>query len=432
MPTPTRTHLPVKQFISDSGILPGDSTGDANNNEHDQADIALLRLPAPNLKGTWKKAYDLLTQIVAQVGWDELLRTRSEVFVMEEEYRMQKQLQERGAPPEYDESAEHETDQNGADDNASTHALRSSVPGSHRPDSPGAPSQSIQRTQANGSISPADDRQLQRWPEPPASPIPEIRISEHTEEDEQAASKEDGELHTHAAENDTQKSSMNGPAPGVDKPATTHLSEAHDAQEDSIAKEAGGATSGFDESGRNSESSKDAEKSSSSRPSLVDKRLCERWLDNLFMVLYEVRLFVAIVITGSLLIKVLPWQDLRVYTIWRSEIAHFKSQHLPYRKTPTEWEILGDLAQRLHHREEAKDAYQRCIEQTAASGTSRFPAKVWQKLLEYYVDEGDVQKSLNAIIRLATYQHRWYQEMAYPTAGKRCFTTLCALLCSLC
>lgn len=39
-------------------------------------------------------------------------------------------------------------------------------------------------------------------------------------------------------------------------------------------------------------------------------------------------------------------------------MAHFKAQHMPYRKTGTEWEILGDLAARLHHKEEAKDAYQ--------------------------------------------------------------------------
>jgi hypothetical protein len=29
-------------------------------------------------------------------------------------------------------------------------------------------------------------------------------------------------------------------------------------------------------------------------------------------------------------------QDLRVYTIWRAEISHFKTQHMSYRKTGTE------------------------------------------------------------------------------------------------
>ena len=55
-----------------------------------QADPALLRLPAPGLRGTWARAYSLLTRLVAKIGWDELLKTRSAVFVMEEEYRMQK------------------------------------------------------------------------------------------------------------------------------------------------------------------------------------------------------------------------------------------------------------------------------------------------------------------------------------------------------
>jgi len=98
-----------------------------------------------------------------------------------------------------------------------------------------------------------------------------------------------------------------------------------------------------------------------------------------------------------------------VYTIWRAEVAHFKAQHLPYRKTGTEWEILGELAQRLHHKEEAKDAFQRALD-------AKFSAKAWLKLLEFYADEGDVQRALNAAIRLSVYQHRWYMEAAYPTA----------------
>lgn len=98
-----------------------------------------------------------------------------------------------------------------------------------------------------------------------------------------------------------------------------------------------------------------------------------------------------------------------MYTIWRAEVAHFKAQHLSYRKTGTEWEILGELAQRLHHKEEAKDAFQRALD-------AKFSAKAWLKLLEVYADEGDVQRSLNAAIRLSVYQHRWYMECAYPTA----------------
>lgn len=279
MPTPSRTHLPVKQFILESGVLPADTGADPSNTEHDQADIALLRLPAPNLKGTWKKAYDLLTQITAQVGWDELLRTRSEVFVMEEEYRMQKQMQD--VPHMLEGGEAGVNGDSGADDNASTHALRSSMTESTRPQSPAGPSPSKTRSQTNGSISPADDpqRQLQRSPEPPSSPIPEIRISEH---DEDATPEHEEESHV-------EKSSMNGPAPGVEKPATSHVSEAHDARADEIAKEAGGANAqSQNDAAKSATSVQEARQSGPSRSSLMNKRLCERWLDNLFMVLYEV------------------------------------------------------------------------------------------------------------------------------------------------
>jgi lipopolysaccharide biosynthesis regulator YciM len=60
------------------------------------------------------------------------------------------------------------------------------------------------------------------------------------------------------------------------------------------------------------------------------------------------------------------------------------------------------------HKEEAKEAYQRCLD-------IKFSAKAWMRLLEIYSDEGDLQRSLNAAIRLAAYQHRWYYEMAVST-----------------
>ena len=60
-----------------------------------KSDPSLLRLPAPALHGTFAKAYSLLTRLATKVGWDELLRFRSAVFVMEEEYRMQKAQEEK-------------------------------------------------------------------------------------------------------------------------------------------------------------------------------------------------------------------------------------------------------------------------------------------------------------------------------------------------
>jgi hypothetical protein len=73
-----------------------------------------------------------------------------------------------------------------------------------------------------------------------------------------------------------------------------------------------------------------------------------------------------------------------------------------------QWEILGELAQRLHHKEEAKDAFQRCLD-------AKFSAKALLKLLETYADEGDLQRTLNTAIRLTTYHHRWYMDASYPS-----------------
>lgn len=98
-------------------------------------------------------------------------------------------------------------------------------------------------------------------------------------------------------------------------------------------------------------------------------------------------------------------KDLRVWTIFRAEVAHFKTQHVAYRKTGLEWEILGDLALRLHHKEEAKEAYQRCLE------TARYAQKPWAKLLEMYAEEGDITRTIQTGIRVAAYQYAEYTEM---------------------
>jgi hypothetical protein len=114
------------------------------------------------------------------------------------------------------------------------------------------------------------------------------------------------------------------------------------------------------------------------------KRLCERWLDNLFMVLYE---------------------DLRIYTIWRTEATQYKQQQLAYKKTAEEWEILGDLAERLHHPEEAVEAWQACL-------SIRFSPKAMRGVLSLYERNNDGRNMLGALIRLIAWQYRWYSEVS--------------------
>lgn len=198
MPAPARTHLPVKKFIADSNIVDEDAGRD------NEADVALLRLPAPGLRGTFSKAYSLLAQLVSKVGWDELLKTRSKVFVMEEEYRAHKR-------------AATETD------DASVRAMRHATPAASPAPSP----------------APAP-------PTPSPGDIPTIRISTEsarTPEPRAVGGQSLEEAQTNGRETET-----------LSKPEEAH---------DEVAEET--TVSAFS-----------------------NKRLCERWLDNLFLVLYEV------------------------------------------------------------------------------------------------------------------------------------------------
>jgi hypothetical protein len=103
--------------------------------------------------------------------------------------------------------------------------------------------------------------------------IPTIKISTDSDhEREQLQAAEAGGM---AAPNGT----MDGPAPGVEKPHAA----AHDGAKDGL-----GITEGPPVDGETPASPK-AEEEKPSGSSFQNKRLCERWLDNLFMVLYEVR-----------------------------------------------------------------------------------------------------------------------------------------------
>ncbi|ODN98284.1 ChAPs family protein [Cryptococcus wingfieldii CBS 7118] len=323
MPGPAKTHLPVKNFIAESNLLGEDSP------RENEADVALFRLPAPNLRGTFAKAYSLLTLLVSKIGWDELLRTRSSVFVMEEEYRMHK------TGPSVD----------AVDGGVAEGDLNSSTRGVKGTSSVASESETATPTEIPTiRIS----TESSRTPNVSHARTPS-QLSPTKEEESEDANSDD------AAEMDE---------PSLEKPETAQANEESHAPLGLKGEGEAPASSPFS-----------------------NKRLCERWLDNLFIVLYE---------------------DLRVYTIWRAEISHFKTQHMSYRKTGTEWEILGELAWRLHHKEEAKDAYQRCLD-------SKFSAKALMKLLEVYANEGDLVKSLTAAVRLTTYHHRWYMDAAYPS-----------------
>jgi len=100
------------------------------------------------------------------------------------------------------------------------------------------------------------------------------------------------------------------------------------------------------------------------------------------------------------------YEDLRIYTIWRTDMAKAKSEESTgeYRKSAEEWEILGELAERLHHSPEAVEAYQSCLR-------VRFSPKAMSGVLRMYEGQGRVGEVLQAVIRLVAWQYRWYSEV---------------------
>jgi tetratricopeptide (TPR) repeat protein len=301
MPEPQRVFLP---------IMPEAICDEIIDNQVDDVELVhptLRKLHAAGFKGTFLKAYMLLTEVTKKIGWDQLLKIRSQVFVMEEEYRNEKQTAPHGQTTSR---------------NASVTALRS------------------------------------------PSPTPKTNGEAHGQVEETPSDAEDD------ASNGEPSSSA---ALTLEKPPHTVASEVVKAGSEDPHPPA-----------------TPSNPNQQNYTHFHNKRLCERWLDNLFMVLYE---------------------DLRVYTIWRTEMAQYRSQQLLYKKSPEEWEILGELAERLHHEEEAVDAYENCLQM-------KFSPKAMRGVLKLEDGSGaNVRDVCGALIRLVTWQYRWYSEVCLP----RCF-----------
>ncbi|KAH6419194.1 hypothetical protein HBI14_092180 [Parastagonospora nodorum] len=304
MPEPQKVFLPIMPEAM------CDEIEDSNLDDMELVHPTLRKLHAAGFKGTFLKAYVLLTEITKKIGWDQLLKIRSQVFVMEEEYRHEK------------------TGQQPHSRSASTTALHSPSPGA------GA--------QPNGtSHGEAEERPSTEQPSTDGESSTPTTV---------AAAEESIEKPSHTVAAEVVKAGSEDPHP---LPSTSNTTDP-------------------------------------SQPNYThfqNKRLCERWLDNLFMVLYE---------------------DLRVYTIWRTEMAQYRQQQLLYKKSAEEWEILGELAERLHHEDDALEAYESCLQ-------IRFSPKAMKGVLKYgFVgeDRGKTRDACAALIRLVTWQYRWYSEFS--------------------
>jgi tetratricopeptide (TPR) repeat protein len=339
---------PLKVFLPAMPETLCDEIDDSNADSIELVHPTLRKLHAAGFKGTFLKAYVLLTEITKKIGWDQLLRIRSQVFVMEEEYRHEKQT----------------ITQPTGSRNASTTALRSPSPkmNGHGEDGIGSPSSDVH----NGEASHKGDSI-----EKPSHTI--------TSEEVKAGSDEVGYQLFLPTTPKPVPIPLRGKAAPTSPPFASRI--AYILYPTNTPR-------------------KPDQTQYSTYTQFQNKRLCERWLDNLFMVLYE---------------------DLRVYTIWRTEMAQYRQQQLPYQKSAEEWEILGELAERLHHIEEAVEAYHSCLQ-------IKFSPKAMKGVLNLSEIRINVRETCGALLRLVTWQYRWYSEvfchlLAVPAQSRQMILT---------
>ncbi|KAJ9072931.1 bud site selection protein [Entomophthora muscae] len=321
MPVPARAHFPPRP----DAILAYGLSEDLDRQEDPNS--ALARLPGNFLRGTFLRAYKLLTLIALKVGWDELLRFRSSSFVMEEEYRMQKFRDDKPI------RARHLSPVPSSNEPIISKDTREHSPVSDHHDALVNGSPSIIVTEEGSTRDPHDlSEEASKVPIQDEDEVLETRMTEVSLKELPALPV--GNL---------------VPTPTGSRPGTP-------------------SSSNFQR-----------------------KRLCERWLDNLFMVLYE---------------------DLRTFASWREEMSAGRLQGLSFRYTGARWEALGDLCLRLHRRNEAREAYANCVQ-------TKFSPQAWAYLLEVSTLENDLQKTMSSLIRMAMYFEKIYSSCQIPSHAMR-------------
>ncbi|KKK24961.1 hypothetical protein ARAM_003300 [Aspergillus rambellii] len=282
MPQPSRIMLPI---LAESMLDEIDEGQPRQGDPHDYVHPSLRRLHAATYQGTFLKAYNLLTKIAAAIGWDQLLKVRSEVFVMEEEYRTERQQSTSKHSihtiPETNGDHEHESGHSSQDDSS----------------------------------------------------------------DEPATNGDDGP--------------QGGDA--IERPEQTMASEA--------------AKSGS-----------------------------EPVIRSIAFLLHTV--------PEQTPVREMARQPVHGPVRGSAHLHHLANRGRPvpaasmeYKKSATEWEILGELAERLHHFEEGIEAYQNCL-------SIRFSPKAMRGLLKLYEQQNDTRSMLGALIRLIAWQYRWYSEFS--------------------
>ncbi|KAJ3084081.1 chaps-domain-containing protein [Rhizoclosmatium globosum] len=395
MPSPARVHLPLRPDPKPEELTPAGGAGtttaaaaapsstsnlsgtieDDNDPRENQIHPELARLPALSLRGTFLLAYNLLIQIVSKTGWDELLKFRSRVFVMEEEYRIHRALLEESQKEE----------QFAAEERA-----RESISAEKKDDNGSSSNELSQMAKAkvaiNGVVTDSDE-------------LNDATAEANEDADEGRLQELDSNFESIRL---TPEIADNGDDTGngkkglsIDEMLRRASSQAH--EDENLDPDEKSVQTGVDKLG-SLEGARKMTSTPNPRPkrnpinfTFRNKRLCEKWLDNLFMVLYN---------------------DLRLYTALKQEMSQYNQgtnkPPMSLRKTGAEWEVYGDLAERLRHPEDAKTAYKLCIEQ-------KFSIKAWLKILAMESEEGNIREALIAVNRVIVLLDKSYIDNTFPS-----------------
>jgi len=344
------------------------------DNKYKDVHPDFLKLPGKRLNGTYRKAYNILIRILNKVGWDNLLQYRSKVFIMEEEYKLNIQFK---TPESEEKIANKEKEMNKLQIKKRMQSLVRSK------------QQLVESTNAliNEKLNKKEKKENEE-----DDGIITTRITPFSEENKEENKEEK------AVTDGMNEINLNDEQPkekvkiefdnkeNVEKESKVVLK--FENEEALHSKD--NLNINFEENNEQEDEddpSKLLPRMHSYRMALTTKRLCERWLDNMFMVLYE---------------------DLRVFSLFQVEVKQpYLIKKFCYNQSAQEWELYGDLALRLGYKNEALDAYIR-------SFNDKYSVNCLNKILKLHTEFNQIDAALNIINQLVLVKEYNYDDAYYP------------------
>eukprot|EP01134_Creolimax_fragrantissima_P003539 CFRG3539T1 len=374
--------MPKPHWMSNSNEVMRDMV-----EEEEDGDPTLSNLPASSLKGTFAAAYNVLTRILTEITWDELLSFRSKVFLMEEEYTstFKQQAPLSSSVPDDAEKPVPNEEINMVTGEASNPTHASGIEGDTR-DSVDVvhsehecsvdkhTSSTDEKSDETDTVKQATDEGLGvDGPEEKAG-LGEAGLGENNPEEDAGLGVNNPEEDAGLGVNDPDDDNGLGVADAglestgeeKDMETTTSLvneKESIPLQPVSTSVDGGLATPSNPVTFRTRDSISDAFLDT---PIAGGKRLLERWLDQLFTALY---------------------QDLMCNVLWKAQEQNTNSQQS---HTVGDYLRYGVLTKRLHHKDDAIQAFQKCTQ-------TGFCLRGLLQTLDTYSFDGFVEETLSTV-----------------------------------